>query len=88
MRMARVNVYLPDELAERVKAAEMNVSALTQQALEAELRRRSMADWWEQVSMLPPLAQEVDSVQVLRAVRDEWQEHVVDRTSRIDGPSA
>jgi len=87
MRMARVNVYLPDELAERVKVADINVSALTQRALEAELRRRSMADWWEQVRRLPPLAQEVDSVQVLREVRDDWEEYVVDRTSRISGPS-
>ncbi|MFM9135508.1 MAG: type II toxin-antitoxin system CcdA family antitoxin [bacterium] len=86
--MARVNVYLPDELAERVKSADINVSALTQQALEAEFRRRSMGDWWEQVRALPPLAGEVDSVQVVRAVRDDWEQHVADRTSRLSESDA
>ncbi len=32
MRMARVNVYVPDELAEKAKVAGLNVSSLTQEA--------------------------------------------------------
>lgn len=35
--MARVNVYLPDELAAQVREADVNVSALTQEALQTEL---------------------------------------------------
>lgn len=35
--MSRVNVYLPDDLATRVKAADLNVSAITQSALEEAL---------------------------------------------------
>ncbi|SRR6266545_179238 len=36
--MARVNVYLPDDLAADVKAAELSVSTICQQALTRELR--------------------------------------------------
>jgi hypothetical protein len=38
----KMNIYLPDDLHERVKAVEdLNVSAICQAALEAELLRRS-----------------------------------------------
>ena len=40
LRMARVNVYLPDALHERAKRARLNVSDLCQQAIESELGRR------------------------------------------------
>lgn len=43
--MARINVYLPDELAESARRAELNVSALTQSAITAELRRRDTDAW-------------------------------------------
>lgn len=40
MRMARVNVYLPDELHERVKSMDgVNISAACQRALEQEVAR-------------------------------------------------
>lgn len=45
MCMARVNVYLPDDLAEEVKAAGLNVSALAQESLRSELRRRAITAW-------------------------------------------
>ena len=35
--MSRVNVYLPDDLATRVKAADLNVSAIAQSALKQAL---------------------------------------------------
>lgn len=41
----KMSVYLPDHLHERVKAADgLNVSAVLQQALEAELERREHLD--------------------------------------------
>lgn len=83
MRMARINVYLPDELAERVKSADLNVSAVVQQALDAELRRLSMADWWEQVRKLPPVKVDVDSVALIREIRDEREEELA-RRMRLD----
>ncbi|MBV9847624.1 MAG: type II toxin-antitoxin system CcdA family antitoxin [Kutzneria sp.] len=43
--MARLNVYIPDELAERAKAARLNISALAQTAISAELRRRATDSW-------------------------------------------
>jgi post-segregation antitoxin (ccd killing protein) len=43
--MARLNVYIPDELAERAKSAELNISALAQAAIADELQRRATDAW-------------------------------------------
>ncbi len=43
--MARINVYLPDELADQARKAELNVSAITQAALADALATRDMR-WW------------------------------------------
>jgi post-segregation antitoxin (ccd killing protein) len=43
--MARVNVYLPDELAEEARAAGLNMSQLTQAALRRELAGRRTTAW-------------------------------------------
>lgn len=43
--MARLNVYVPDDLASRVREAEINVSAVTRSALEEELARRTSSAW-------------------------------------------
>lgn len=43
--MARVNVYLPDELAAEARLAGLNVSALAQEAIGRELRARRMRAW-------------------------------------------
>lgn len=45
MRMARVNVYLPNDLAAEAKAAGLNVSGLTQEALRSALAARQTDDW-------------------------------------------
>jgi post-segregation antitoxin (ccd killing protein) len=45
MRMARVNVYLPDEMAEVAKSANLNVSALTQNAIRIALAQGSTNTW-------------------------------------------
>lgn len=52
--MARVNVYLPDDLAEAARAADLNVSAITQDALRAELAARHRRAWLDDVRRLPP----------------------------------
>lgn len=39
MRMARVNITIPDELYRRARSAGLNVSQLAQQAVAAELTR-------------------------------------------------
>jgi post-segregation antitoxin (ccd killing protein) len=43
--MARLNVYVPDELAERARRAGLNVSALAQAAIVAELDQLETAAW-------------------------------------------
>lgn len=43
--MARVNIYLPDDLAEAGRAAGINVSAVTQRALRRELESRATDAW-------------------------------------------
>lgn len=55
MRMARVNVYLPDDLATEAKAAGLNVSSLTQDALRAALAARRVDDWIDDVVSMRPL---------------------------------
>jgi post-segregation antitoxin (ccd killing protein) len=45
MRMARLNVYVPDELAEEARSAGLNVSALTQDAIRATLAAGSTDAW-------------------------------------------
>lgn len=41
MRMARVNITVPDEVLERSKAAGLNVSRVSSEALSEELDRRA-----------------------------------------------
>ena len=43
--MARVNIYLPDELAAEARAAGLNVSGLTQDAIRRSLDARATDDW-------------------------------------------
>ncbi|HEY1733123.1 MAG TPA: type II toxin-antitoxin system CcdA family antitoxin [Acidimicrobiales bacterium] len=43
--MSRLNVYVPDELAEEARNAGLNVSALTQDAIRATLAAGSTDAW-------------------------------------------
>ncbi|WP_019816582.1 type II toxin-antitoxin system CcdA family antitoxin [Saccharomonospora saliphila] len=43
--MARLNVYVPDDVAERAREAGLNVSALTQAAIVAELDKSATNRW-------------------------------------------
>ena len=71
--MARVNVYLPDELAARAKEADLNVSSLTQRAIEQELAGRATNIWLEEIRKLPPSGVSHDVViAALDAARDEY----------------
>ncbi|MEI6252609.1 MAG: type II toxin-antitoxin system CcdA family antitoxin [Mycobacteriaceae bacterium] len=69
--MARLNVYVPDELAERARARGLNVSALTQAAITAELDDTATATW---LAGLDTAAGRVTHEAVLHAIdaaRDE-----------------
>jgi hypothetical protein len=64
MRMARVNVYLPDDLASEAKSKGLNISKLTQEALKRAIDSDKMAAWMEKVRSDPPVEVDPD---VLRA---------------------
>lgn len=71
--MARLNVWVPDELAEQARSAGLNVSALTQRALAAELASRATDEW---LSGLPTQRREGISheaaMRALDEARDEF----------------
>ncbi len=51
--MARVNVYLPDELAREAREAELNISKITQDALSSTLASVETDRWLDRVERLP-----------------------------------
>ncbi|MEX0863987.1 MAG: type II toxin-antitoxin system CcdA family antitoxin [Acidimicrobiia bacterium] len=53
--MSRVNVYLPDDLAEEAKKAGLNISNLTQEAIRSSLAAQDLTRWQQRVSELEPL---------------------------------
>ena len=73
VRMARVNVYLPDDLAARVRDADLNVSAIAQKALEQELRGRATSAWLASIRKLPRSGVSHEQViAALDAAREEY----------------
>ncbi len=53
MRMARVNVYLPDELAREARAAGLNISGVAQAALSGALAHSETERWLDRLDGLP-----------------------------------
>ena len=73
MCMARVNVYLPDELAEQARAADLNVSGLAQNAIRRALDARAVNDWLDDLASLEPVDVDYDLVkQAVTAAKDEF----------------
>ncbi|MGH2868913.1 MAG: type II toxin-antitoxin system CcdA family antitoxin [Solirubrobacteraceae bacterium] len=70
--MARVNVYLPDELAARAREAGVNVSGIAQEALEDALAAVSTDRWLDRLESLPrsPVSHE-RVIEVLDVARSE-----------------
>jgi post-segregation antitoxin (ccd killing protein) len=69
--MARLNVYVPDDLAQEARARGLNVSALTQAAIAEELERASLSAW---LDSLAPIRSSVDHDEVMVAVDDARDE--------------
>lgn len=71
--MARLNVWVPDELAKEARSAGLNISALTQAALAAELAGDATDAW---LDSLPPHRGDGPSdasvLQALDDARDEF----------------
>ncbi len=78
MRMARVNVYLPDELAQEARAAGLNISKVTQAALSGSLARDETDRWIDHLERLSQA--DVPHRSVIRAL-DEARTELGDRAS-------
>jgi post-segregation antitoxin (ccd killing protein) len=53
MRMARVNVDLPDDLAREARAAGLNISRVAQEALSSTLAHEETDRWLDRLEGLP-----------------------------------
>jgi post-segregation antitoxin (ccd killing protein) len=74
MRMARVNVYLPNELANQAKDAGLNVSNLTQEAVRSALSAKRTGDWLNEVAALSPTGVgHEDVLAALQEAKDELE---------------
>ena len=73
--MARVNIYLPDELAADAKAAGLNVSQVAQRALRAELSGRRTTEWLATLDRRPErTVSHEDALAALDAARAEAED--------------
>lgn len=70
--MARLNVYVPDDLAERARARGLNVSALTQAAITAELENSATDTWLGGLETRTTGAHHDAVLDALDAARDEF----------------
>ena len=70
--MARLNVYVPDDLAERARARGLNVSALTQAAIAAELENSATEAWLDGLESRSTCARHVDALEALDSAREEF----------------
>ncbi len=69
--MPRVNIYLPDDLAAAVRAAGINLSSLTQEAIRRHLAGRTTDAW---LATLDPAPAQVSHDVALAAVEAEREE--------------
>jgi post-segregation antitoxin (ccd killing protein) len=74
MRMPRVNVYLPDDLAEEAKKAGLNISSLTQAAIRSSLAAQTLKRWQQQVSKLPSAGvSHANVIEAVKSAKDELE---------------
>jgi len=72
MRMGRMNVYLPDDLAEAARSADLNVSAITQAAVREALAAQETDAWLD--TLLETKTKPVDVNRILARVREAREE--------------
>ncbi len=74
MRMARVNVYLPDDLAGQAKKAGLNMSSLTQDAVRSALSASQTEEWLGRVGSLSSTGTGHDAVMsALAGAKDDLE---------------
>ncbi|MDP8977551.1 MAG: type II toxin-antitoxin system CcdA family antitoxin [Actinomycetota bacterium] len=72
MRMARVNVYLPDDLADAARKADLNVSGITRAALTSALAEGDTNRWLDTIARIHPTkVTHAQALEALHAARDE-----------------
>jgi post-segregation antitoxin (ccd killing protein) len=69
--MPRVNVYLPDDLAAAARAAELNLSSLTQEAIRRELAGRTTDAWLATLDPVPTPVPHDTALAALDAARED-----------------
>ncbi len=69
--MSRVNIYLPDDLAAAVRAAGLNLSSLTQDAIRQQLAGRTTDAWLATLDPPPVEVSHDDALAALDAAREE-----------------
>jgi post-segregation antitoxin (ccd killing protein) len=69
--MPRVNIYLPDDLAAAVRAAGLNLSSLTQDAIRRHLSGRTTDAWLATLGSAPAHVSHDDALAALDAAREE-----------------
>ncbi len=70
--MARLNVYVPDELANRARERGLNVSALTQAAIKAELENSATVAWLDGLGIGETGVLHEAVLEAVDAARDEF----------------
>ena len=71
--MAKVTIYMPDELLAEAKDAELNISGLAQAAVAAALESAKTDAWLEELRRRPRSTVRSEDVdRALRGVRDSW----------------
>lgn len=74
MRMSRVNVYLPDDLADAARKAGLNISSLTQDAIRSSLARQDLALWQQRVAELDsPGVSHSKVTDAVNSAKDEFE---------------
>jgi post-segregation antitoxin (ccd killing protein) len=75
MRMSRVNVYLPDDLADKAKRAGLNISSLTQDAIRSSLAMQNLTRWQQRVAELDsPGISHIQVIDAVKSAKDEFED--------------
>ena len=69
--MARVNIYLPEDLAVAVRAAGLNLSSLAQEAIRRHLAGQTTDAWLATLDSTPAKVSHDDALAALDAAREE-----------------
>lgn len=84
--MARVNIYLPDDLARRAREAGLNVSGVAQEAIESQLKIGAVNDWLASIRARPPMEGARLSNAELMEIMDEVREEMGRAADKYDDP--